>query len=391
MVDYQYITTSYDLKEFAEEHQDATWIAFDTEFISEKRYYPKLCLIQVASDHGYYLIDPFTVYDLQPFLDLITNPQILKITHAGSNDYRLFYQVHGILPQSVFDVQIAAGFIGHRYPLSLDMLLHFELKVTIDKGQKVSDWAERPMSDEQITYALYDVIYLKQLKDQITQTLQDKGRLHYALEEMRQQLEDEVAYQDDLISSIAKSTTLLSLPKRSLLFYIRLSQWRNEEARLLNVSKNMVLDKKMMAFLTKNIQYGIQRLRSNRRAPRQLLDEHADRLTQYYQDPITPQEQAWLDALPKKQNNQSQIDLLFDQIDLYLRYISDTSEIDSSLILSRTELNKMKLNPTYYPDILRAEWRKQLLGPDLLHWLAQRRPLHMTFQGNTLHITPTPQ
>lgn len=391
MVDYQYITTSYDLKEFADEHQDATWIAFDTEFISEKRYYPKLCLIQVASDHGYYLIDPFTVYDLKPFLDLITNPDVLKITHAGSNDYRLFYQVHGILPQSVFDVQIAAGFIGHRYPLSLDMLLHFELKVTIDKGQKVSDWAERPMSDAQITYALYDVLYLKELKDQVTQKLQDKGRLAFALEEMRQQLEEASAYQDDLMASIAKSTTLLSLPKRSLIFYIRLSQWRNDEARLQNVSKNMVLDKKMMAFLTKNIQHGVQRLRSNRRAPRQLLNEHADRFTDFFENPITAQEQAWLDALPKKQNNQSQIDLLFDQIDLYLRYISDTSEIDSSLILSRTELNKMKLNPSYFPDILRAEWRKQLLGPEVLHWLTQRQPLTMSFQENTLHISPQGQ
>ena len=94
-VAHQDITTAEQLAQFAQDNQDITWLGFDTEFINEKRFYPLLCLLQVITEHGVYILDPLTLPDLAPFLAMVEDPQILKITHAGENDYRLLHSLYG--------------------------------------------------------------------------------------------------------------------------------------------------------------------------------------------------------------------------------------------------------------------------------------------------------
>ena len=84
---HYYVDTPSQLQAFAQENESITWLGFDTEFISEKRFYPMLCLVQVITEHGVYLIDPMVLDDLTPFLTMVENPAILKITHAGDNDW----------------------------------------------------------------------------------------------------------------------------------------------------------------------------------------------------------------------------------------------------------------------------------------------------------------
>ncbi|MGB0861983.1 MAG: ribonuclease D [Saprospiraceae bacterium] len=385
-INYTLITKDEQLKAFYEAHKNIEWIAFDTEFISEKRYFPQLCLIQVASTEGYFLLDTLVLEDISLFLELVTNEAILKITHAGANDYRLFYQLYRITPRSVYDVQIAAGFIGHRYPLALGTLLAEELKINIDKSQKVSDWAERPMSDEQIKYALIDVLHLEALTNKINSLLEATGRKKYAIEEMKEQLESLSVYAEDPIKSLLKSTSLLSLPIRNQLFYIRMTRWREQEASRQNITRNMVLDNKMMTYLAKNIQMGVKKLQTNRRAPKSLVFKQAVLLTDFYEKKPTEQEQTWLNRLPRRPKNHSRLDLLFDQIDLFIRFKGKESSIDPSLILSRTELNKIKLDAKYFPEFLEKGWRRELLGEAIIKWLKDRKGLQMSFEEGKLII-----
>ncbi len=384
-INYRLILNAKELQEFYEQHQNTTWIAFDTEFISEKRYYPQLCLIQVASEYGYFLIDTLACSDLEAFLKLITDERILKITHAGNNDYRLFYQVYNILPKSVYDIQIAAGFIGYHYPIALHSILSSVLKININKGQKVSDWAERPITPAQIQYALLDVLHLKALMDSINVQLEATNRTEYALEEMKT-FEQERFYKNDIAASIAKSSTLLGLPAKSQIFYIRLYQWREEQAKAQNVTRNMVLDNKMMTFIAKNIKHGLNALQSHRHIPRKLAFRQSDMILDFYNQPTTPEEDALLDKLPKYLKNQQQLNLLFDQIDIFIRYKGVETGISPSLILSRTELNKMKADPKYVSPELADGWRKKLLGQDILGWLSRRNKVEMNFKDGQLII-----
>ena len=179
-LDYTLIETAGALKAFCTENQTAEWLAVDTEFIGERRFDVLLCLIQVASPHGFYLIDPLCVRDLTPFLSLLENPNILKITHAGENDYRLLNAHFGTIPQNVFDTQVAAGFVGHGYPASYGKLVEKEVGALIDKGYAATDWEARPLKKKQLDYALSDVTHLYELYEKLHDKLLAVNRLSWA-------------------------------------------------------------------------------------------------------------------------------------------------------------------------------------------------------------------
>ena len=158
--EYLLIEDAAGLEAFVKENEGIDWMGFDTEFIGEKRFYTLLCLIQIATDNGNYLIDAIKIKDLSPFFAMITNPDIMKISHAGENDYRILNQQWGIIPKNTFDTQVAAAFVGYRYPLSFGKLLDKEIGVRISKGYMVTDWQARPLKAKQVKYALNDVIFL---------------------------------------------------------------------------------------------------------------------------------------------------------------------------------------------------------------------------------------
>lgn len=160
---YYLLETESDLIHFQTLHQGIPWISLDTEFIGEKRYQTLLCMIQVASEKGLFIFDSIKLPHIRPLLDIITNPNILIITHAGENDYRLFYELYNIAPKCIFDTQIAASFIGYKFPVSLRKLVEDELKIKLGKSQTVTNWEERPIKNKQIQYALEDVVNLYDL------------------------------------------------------------------------------------------------------------------------------------------------------------------------------------------------------------------------------------
>ena len=131
---YEYIDEQEDLIQFYESNSAVEWMCFDTEFVGEKRFVTRLCLIQVATINGNYLIDPFSIGNLDPFIKLIVDPAITKITHAGENDYRLLFNQLNITPENIFDTQLAAGFVGYRYPISFRKLVEQELGLFLKKG-----------------------------------------------------------------------------------------------------------------------------------------------------------------------------------------------------------------------------------------------------------------
>ncbi|NJL77079.1 MAG: ribonuclease D [Saprospiraceae bacterium] len=191
--DYELIQNESELAKFKADNQDITWMSLDTEFIGERRYQTLLCLIQVATERGLYVLDPLKLSNIQPILDLIINPNVTKITHAGENDYRLINELYGIFPINVFDTQIAAGFLGYKFPISFRKLVEEELGIRLSKDQTVTDWEMRPMKNGQIKYALEDIIPLHSLWQRLTHKISTLQRLDWVQEET-QRLEQKSFY-----------------------------------------------------------------------------------------------------------------------------------------------------------------------------------------------------
>jgi ribonuclease D len=179
------ITNTKDLIAFCESIKTAPFITVDTEFMRETTYWPKLCLIQAASlDHAA-IIDPMAKdLDLKPFLDLLADETIVKVFHACRQDMEIFYNL-GVLPKPIFDTQVAAMAAGYGDQVAYDSLVRQKLKIDIDKGSRFTDWARRPLSEQQLHYALGDVTHLAQVYVKLSDRLRREGRLEWVSEEMK--------------------------------------------------------------------------------------------------------------------------------------------------------------------------------------------------------------
>jgi ribonuclease D len=178
------ITTTADLKAFCKKLESAPFIAVDTEFMRETTYWPKLCLIQAASSTDAACIDPLAEdLDLAPFLALLANPSIQKVFHAARQDVEIFNNL-GVLPRPMFDTQIAAMAAGYGEQVAYDALVRSMLKIDLDKSSRFTDWARRPLSDNQLTYALADVTHLAAIYPKLHASLEKAGRLHWVETEM---------------------------------------------------------------------------------------------------------------------------------------------------------------------------------------------------------------
>jgi ribonuclease D len=179
------VTTSADLDSLCDEISGTPYYALDTEFHTERTYYPKLALIQLGWADRVALVDPLAV-DPQPLSRLFDGPGI-AVAHAAEQDIDVLDTACGAVPATVFDTQIVAGFLGLSTP-SLSRLIDQMLGLTIPKADQLSDWLTRPMSARQLTYAAGDVAHLLELRTVLTRQLEDLGRLTWALEECAQVL-----------------------------------------------------------------------------------------------------------------------------------------------------------------------------------------------------------
>jgi ribonuclease D len=378
---YSLLETKTDFDQFVAENQSIEWLAFDTEFITEKRFQPQLCLIQVATSNGVYLIDSLKIEDLNGLMDMMKNPDILKMTHAGENDYRIFYKLFGVLPVNVFDTQIADGFLNYQYPMSFKDLVKKYLNVHLQKGFKVSDWSKRPIDEKQISYALDDVIYLYGLYEKLKTALEKKGRFEWVMHEC-QMLCKQSAYHSDPYKDLAKSRTFNTLRKKSQLFLIRLMDWRKEEAKAKNVSKKMILDTKIMYEIAKNMAVGKKALESHRIIPNWVTTRYWETFSDLFELPETPEEKEIIKKYANPIRSNMQRVLTMDLLIGLLKYKAMEYEVSSNLIVNRADLNQMKLEPNYFPDYFEEGWRRELLGGDLISWLKNRSPLSVEMIEN---------
>ena len=190
------ITTTAELAAFCDKLRGQPFVAVDTEFMRETTYWPKLCLIQAASPTAEAVIDPLAEgIDLGPFLDILRDESIEKVFHAARQDVEIFNNLSA-MPRPLFDTQIAGMAAGFGEQIAYDALVRQMLKIELDKSSRFTDWARRPLTDAQLTYALADVTHLAALYPMLRQRLEKAGRIAWVTEEM-QAMADPALYDVD--------------------------------------------------------------------------------------------------------------------------------------------------------------------------------------------------
>jgi ribonuclease D len=177
------VTTPQELETCIAHLNDMDVIALDTEFVGEDRYRPDLCLIQLATKEKLFLLDPLAIESLEPFWKVLTQGQKIILVHAGREEVRMCHFGISRTPSQLIDLQIVAGLLGCGYPVGYGGLVQQILHIRVHKGETLTDWRKRPLSDEQIQYAFDDVRYLIPLWEKLHHRLQKLNREDWAKEE----------------------------------------------------------------------------------------------------------------------------------------------------------------------------------------------------------------
>ena len=237
---FDYIDTTEKLRLFTDKISKVSWIALDTEFLREKTYYAKLCLIQIEAEGYRACIDPLLIDDLSPFHELLLNPDIIKVFHAVHQDIEILSQEMGKMPAPIFDTQIAASVLGYGDQMGYARLVEQMLGVKLSKTQSRTDWTRRPLKKIQLEYAIDDVRYLAQIYPKMIEELTSRGRLKWLDRDFARAVDPETyaANPKDRWQKVRGNQVLNS---QQLAVLRELAAWREEKAEQSNLPRKWIL------------------------------------------------------------------------------------------------------------------------------------------------------
>ena len=225
-----YITSADKLKEFCDNLQSAEVLVVDTEFVRERTYFHRIGLIQVGGGEHFAAIDPIALPDMTPLLELLKDPKKIKVFHAARQDLEILVRLCGQVIPPVFDTQIAAALVGWGTQISFAKIVHKALGKKIHKSETYTDWCRRPLSDNQIEYAIDDVRYLMPVYKKIVDRLTRMGRLEWVRGEVMDWEDPNTFALPDPQKRFMKIKNLRSLKSRNLTVLQEIAAWREGEA-----------------------------------------------------------------------------------------------------------------------------------------------------------------
>jgi ribonuclease D len=243
------------------------FITIDTEFLRETTYYPKLCVVQVASAEEAIVVDALAEgIDLAPVFGLMANEAVLKVFHAARQDIEIVWHRAGFIPHPVFDTQVAAMVLGYGDSISYDQLVQRITGDTLDKSHRFTDWARRPLSAEQIAYAISDVTHLRDVFLALDADLHRRGRAEWVSEEM-EVLTSPATYRVEPERAWERLKTRVRKP-RELAVLMEVAAWREREAQARDVPRGRVIKDELIGDIAMQAPTTPERLAGLRSLPK---------------------------------------------------------------------------------------------------------------------------
>jgi ribonuclease D len=376
------ITTTAELTAFCEGLAGEPFVAVDTEFMRETTYWPKLCLIQAATAKEAVAIDPLAPgLDLAPFLEVIKDTRIEKVFHAARQDVEIFYNL-GAIPAPLFDTQIAGMAAGFGEQIAYDALCRQMLKVEIDKSSRFTDWARRPLSEAQLSYALDDVIHLARLFPMLRDKLEETGRIGWVTEEMRA-MTDPALYDTEPENAWRRLK-----PRRFTAKYLAafraVAAWRERTAQLRDQPRGRILKDDAIDELATQAPLDAEALGRLRSAPKGLAGsrfgvEILEAITAALKDPESYAPVIDRERSAPNPNAGAVVELL----KVLLKARAEDAGVASKLIATMGDLEKIASDDAADTPALEG-WRREAFGEDALK--LKRGELALVLDGARVRV-----
>ena len=364
------IATSDGLDELLAHLRAAGRFAYDSEFIGELTYLPKLCVIQVATSQRVALIDPLAGLNLTPFWEVLCDPSIEKIVHAGQQDIEPVFRFTQRAPANIFDTQIAAGFIALPYPVSLSKLVMELTGAKLGKGLTFTHWDQRPLSAMQLRYAADDVRYLPLLREEIGNRLAAAGHAEWAMEECAAQCEPSV-YQFDPDVQYLRVRGVGSLAPQGLAILRELTIWRDGAARAEDVPPRTMLRDEILVDIARSPVTSAEKLSRVRGLPRPVESAHGQQLVDAVNRAMAMPESSY--PQPRETEQSPTERFRADALWARAQMLCYEQKIDPALVSSRQEIGEFYRAVTTGKSVdqhhLMTGWRKTACGERLLEQL----------------------
>ena len=334
-------------------------ITVDTEFLRETTYYPLLCVVQMASADEAVVIDTLAKgIDLKPFFDLMANENVLKVFHAARQDIEIIFHRAGIIPHPVFDTQVAAMVLGYGDSIAYDQLVERITGHRPDKTHRFTDWSNRPLTQDQITYALADVTHLRDVFAALDADLNKRGRSEWVSEEM-EILTSPKTYDFHPERAWERLKTRVRKPKE-LAVLMEVAAWREQEAQSSDVPRSRILKDDAIGDIATHAPTSLERLAGLRSLPKG-FDK-----SKWGQDIVAAVKRGTardLSTLPKldkprgNANGAATVELL----KVLLRMTSERHAVASKVIATVDDLEQIAADDNADVGALHG-WRRELFG-----------------------------
>jgi ribonuclease D len=382
----QTLTTTDDLAAFCARARAAPYVTIDTEFLRERSYYARLCLIQMAlpGPDGPHtgeavLVDPLAgQMSLAPFYELLHEPGTVKVLHAARQDLEIFYIEGQTLPRPLFDTQIAAMVCGFGEQVGYETLVRKLAKSSMDKTSRFTDWSRRPLSDEQKAYALADVTHLRVIYEELAAQIRASGRQPWVEEELAV-LADPATYVVEPGEAWKRIKTRTS-SGRFLAVVRELARFREEYAQSRNVPRGRVLKDEALLEVASTKPASLDDLGRSRLLQREARrGEIAEGLLRAVKAGLGT------DDLPRPENGRENLQVnpaLADLLRVLLKAKADHAGVAQKLVASSADLDAIAAGERDLPAL--RGWRAEVFGADALRLCDGE--IALSARGNAVRI-----
>jgi ribonuclease D len=369
------ISSTSDLAGACERLARHPFITVDTEFLRETTFWPKLCVVQLASLDEAVVVDALAEgLDLAPFFELMANEQVLKVFHAARQDIEIVWHLAGIVPHPVFDTQVAAMVLGHGDSISYDQLVQRLTGQVLDKSLRFTDWSRRPLSMAQITYAEADVTHLRDVFVKLDADLAKRGRSEWVSEEMAV-LTSPDTYRQEPEHAWERLRSRARKPKE-LGVLIEVAAWREREAQGRDMPRSRILKDEVIGEIATQQPTTPERLAQLRSIPKgfersrageQILEAVKAGLER---DPKT------LPRIERERPLSNGASATVELLKVLLRMTSEQHGVAAKIIATVDDLEQIASEDEAEVGALRG-WRRELFGERALALKAGRLALAM--------------